>query len=191
VSFFEHILGNLRGSGIIYLVCIAAIVGALKYLDDHPQPKKFTLLGAGLILVAGIGGGLLQAILFQVVVGTTTPTFTSTPSTSMDQVKANLDQIKRRSDALATWGYISGTLGFLCGLAHAAGIASFVYAVFVDKLDLKAKRTKKPKPTRRVADDEDEDEDDRPRRKRAARDDGDDDEDEDEDERPRRKPRRD
>lgn len=188
MPFFDHILGNLRGSGIVYLVCIAAIVGALKYLEGHPQTKRFTLLGAGLILGAGIGGGLLQAILFQVMVGTTTPTFTQTPSTSMDQVKANLDQIKRQSDALATWGWVSGTLGFLTGLAYAGGIASLVYAVFVDKLDLKAKRTKKQKSVRQVAEDEDDEEEDRPRRKRVARDEDDED---DQDERPRRRVRRD
>lgn len=193
MSFFDHILGNLRGSGIVYLVCIVAIVGALKYMDNHPEPKKFTLLGAVLILVAGIGGGFLQAILFQVMVGTTTPVaITPGAATNVDQVKANLEQMKRQSDALATWGYVSGTLGFLSGLAYAAGIASFVYAVFVDKLDLKAKRTNKQKAARRR--DDDNDEDDRPRRKRSNRNADEEDEEEDdeaEDDRPRRKPRRD
>lgn len=193
MSFLDHILGNLRGSGIVYLVCVAAIVGALKYMDNHPLPKKFTLLGAVLILVAGIGGGLLQAILFQVMVGTTTPVAVTPGAANMDQVKANLEQIKRQSDALATWGYVSGTLGFVSGLAYAAGIASFVYAVFVDKLDLKAKRTNKQKEARRRTDDEDDDdEDDRPRRKRSKRDaeEEDDDDDDGEEDRPRRKPRR-
>lgn len=187
MPFFDHVFGNLRGSGIVYLVCVAAIVGAFKFLENHSRQKKFTLLGATLILAAGIGGGLIQAILFQVIVGTATPTFTPTSATNMDQVKANLDQIKRQTDALATWGVISGIVSFVTGVAYAAGLASLVWAVFVDKVE-GATRQKKVKPARRrkdEADDEDEEEDeDRPKRKRAAKEEGDEDDDED---RPRRR----
>jgi flagellar biosynthesis component FlhA len=189
MPFFDHVFGNLRGSGIVYLVCVAAIVGAFKFLGDHPRQKKFTLLGAILILAAGIGGGLIQAILFQVIVGTATPTFTPTATTSMDQVKVNLDQIKRQTDALATWGVISGIVSFVTGVAYAAGLACLVWAVFVDKVE-GATRRKKAKPAkRRKEEDDDEDdegdEDDRPKKKRAAKEE--DDEDEEEDDRPRRR----
>lgn len=179
MSFFDQILGNLRGSGIVYLVCIAAIVGAFKYLANHPQPRKFILLGAGLILAAGLGGGMLQAILYQVMVGTQLTDF------KFDDT-AN---VKRRIDAVNTWGLVSGILSFLTGVAYAAGIASLVYATFADKMG--ASRRTKQKPTRRPSDDEYEDEDDRPRRRRKVRDDDDEDNEDEDDDRPRRRSRRD
>ncbi len=162
-SFFHGFLSDLRGHGIVYLVCIAVIVGSFKFLERHPQSKKFALLGAFLILGAGLGGGIMVSLIGQVMVG-------SLSATSLSNWEASIN----------TWNLVSGILYFLIGVANAAGIACLAWAVFVDRVKMSAKKVSKKRPARRRTrdeDDEDEDEeDDRPRRRRSRRDDDDDDE---------------
>jgi len=167
MSPVDVLIGNLRSHGIQYIVCIAALVFAAKYLGDHRKPRKFVILGVSLILGALLGGAILHILFHAMIVG-------SQPD------PRDPNSFKRHMDALGTLASINSILAFVMGLMHSAGLASVLYAVFVDKIQFAAKSSRKRR--RREEDDEDDD-DDRPRKRRAVRDE----DDEEEEPRPRRR----
>lgn len=165
MSFVDQFLGNLRNNGILYLVCVLAIVGAFKLLENHPKQKKFVLLGVVLLLASSIGGTLMSSILYEAIVGS-------------ESLRQGAD-FQKRAENHRTYATMAGIVWFISGAAHAAGVSSILYAVFVDKFKVSAKRS------RRSRRDEYEEEDDRPRGRSRRRDE------EEDDDRPRRRPRRD
>jgi hypothetical protein len=163
MSFVDSLIANLRGNGVLYLVCVLGIIGCFKLLGRHPQQKKFMLIGIFLLLGSAILGALFHALAYQVIVGDTTPRF----------------EPEKWHEANRTYVTVSGIIHFLSGAAHAAGIASLLYAMFVDKFTVSAKKSRGSRRYEEIDEEED-----RPRRSRRRDED-------DEDDRPRRRPRRD
>lgn len=158
MSMVDQLLANLRNNGVLYLVCIFGIIGAFKLLDDFPKQKKFVLIGIGLLLGSSIGGTLLNGILYEGIVG---------------PMPMHGGDFQKHAENLRTYSTMSGIVWFISGAAHAAGVASILYAIFVDKFTVSAKRS----PRRSRRDDRDDDDYDRPRGRRSRRDDDDDDDD--------------